>query len=81
MVISPAKSLDFTPADPHVPATTAAMAADVAELAKVTRRLSRTDLKRLMDISDKLAELNVSRFKAFKPRADDLGVPAALAFA
>jgi cytoplasmic iron level regulating protein YaaA (DUF328/UPF0246 family) len=34
-----------------------------------------------MGISDKLAELNVERFKAFRPRKDELGAPAALTFA
>ena len=79
MVISPAKSLDFTPPDPHVPASTPAMAADIAELAKVTRRLTRADLKRLMDISDNLALLNRERFQAFDPESED-GVQAAMAF-
>ena len=79
MVISPAKSLDFTPAHPHVPATAPAMTAELAELAKVTRRLSRADLKRLMGISDKLALLNHERFQAFDPDSED-GVQAAMAF-
>lgn len=79
MVISPAKSLDFTPADPRVPATIPAMGADTAELAKVARRLSRTELRRLMDISDDLARLNHERFQAFEPESED-GVQAAMAF-
>jgi cytoplasmic iron level regulating protein YaaA (DUF328/UPF0246 family) len=79
MVISPAKSLDFTPAGPHVPASTPAMAADTAELAKVARRLSRADLKRLMGISDNLALLNYERFQAFDAEGED-GVQAAMAF-
>jgi cytoplasmic iron level regulating protein YaaA (DUF328/UPF0246 family) len=79
MVISPAKSLDFTPAAPNVPATLPAMTADIGELAKVTRRLRKTDLKRLMDISDKLALLNYERFQAFDPQSED-GVQAAMAF-
>jgi cytoplasmic iron level regulating protein YaaA (DUF328/UPF0246 family) len=79
MVISPAKSLDFTPPGPHTPASTPAMAGDIAELAKVTRRLSRADLKRLMGISDKLALLNHERFQAFDPDSED-GVQAAMAF-
>lgn len=79
MVISPAKSLDFTPAHPHVPATAPAMTTELAELAKVTRRLSRADLKRLMGISDKLALLNHERFQAFDPDSED-GVQAAMAF-
>ncbi len=79
MVISPAKSLDFTPPSDHVPATTPAMAGDIAELAKVTRRLRHSDLKQLMGISDKLALLNHERFQAFDPDSED-GVQAAMAF-
>jgi cytoplasmic iron level regulating protein YaaA (DUF328/UPF0246 family) len=79
MVISPAKSLDFTPAAPGVPASTAAMAEDIAELAKVARRLRKVDLKRLMGISDNLARLNWERFQAFDPESED-GVQAAMAF-
>jgi hypothetical protein len=79
MVISPAKSLDFSAAPPGVGATTPVMAEDVAELAKVTRKLRRIDLKRLMSISDKLALLNHERFQAFDPESED-GLQAALAF-
>jgi cytoplasmic iron level regulating protein YaaA (DUF328/UPF0246 family) len=79
MVISPAKSLDFTPAAPGVGATAPAMAGDIAELAKVTRKLRQSDLKRLMSISDKLALLNYERFQAFDPEGED-GLQAALAF-
>jgi uncharacterized protein len=79
MVISPAKSLDFTPAAPRTPATTPALAVDLAELAKVTRRLTKADLKRLMGISDNLALLNRERFQAFDPDSED-GVQAAMAF-
>lgn len=80
-VLSPAKTLDFSPTPADLPVTTPEMRADTAKLAAVTRKLSAADLKRLMDISDKLAELNVARFRAFKPRTEDEGLPAALAFA
>jgi len=79
MVISPAKSLDFTPPPPGTPATAPTMTGDLAELAKVTRRLRQADLKRLMGISDKLALLNYERFQAFDPEGED-GVQAAMAF-
>ena len=79
--LSPAKTLDFTPSPADLPVTLPEMRADTARLATTTRKLKAADLKRLMDISDKLAELNVERFKAFKPRAEDLGLPAALTFA
>jgi cytoplasmic iron level regulating protein YaaA (DUF328/UPF0246 family) len=82
IVLSPAKRLDFTDADPALPATTPRFAEDTSALSKSTRRLTRADLRRLMSISDKLADLNHDRFQAFDPEpADDLGVQAALAFA
>lgn len=79
MVISPAKSLDFTSPPPSTPATTPAMAGDIVELAKVARKLTQADLRRLMGISDKLALLNYERFQAFDPQSED-GVQAAMAF-
>lgn len=78
MVISPAKSLDFTPVD-AAPATARLFPRETASLSRVTRRLKPGDLKRLMDISDDLATLNVQRFKAFDPKSED-GVQAAFAF-
>ncbi len=79
IVLSPAKSLDFTPAAPDAPLTTPELKEDIAELAKVTRKLKRGDLKRLMSISDKLADLNFDRFQAFDPACDD-GLQAMIAF-
>jgi cytoplasmic iron level regulating protein YaaA (DUF328/UPF0246 family) len=79
LVISPAKALDFSPPAPGVPATAPMMAADTAELAKVTHKLKARDLKRLMSISDNLALLNYERFQAFDPESED-GVQAAMAF-
>ncbi len=79
LVISPAKSLDFTPAPADLPLTERLFVKETADLAKVTRRLKRADLKRLMSISDALATLNVERFKAFDPESPD-GVQAAFAF-
>jgi cytoplasmic iron level regulating protein YaaA (DUF328/UPF0246 family) len=80
-VLSPAKTLDFSPTPAELPTTAPDMRADTGKLTRVTRKLKAADLKRMMDISDALAELNVARFKAFKPRADELGAPAALTFA
>jgi cytoplasmic iron level regulating protein YaaA (DUF328/UPF0246 family) len=81
LILSPAKTLDFTPPDPSVPSTTPQMAAQTKKLAAVARKLSASDLKRLMNISDKLAELNVARFRDFKIKDPEEGVQAALAFA
>lgn len=81
LVLSPAKTLDFSPAPPTLPATLPEMAKDTAALARVARRLRRADLMRLMGVSDKLADLNVERFQAFHAGAAQDGVQAALAFA
>lgn len=80
IVLSPAKRLDFTEADPALPATERRFVEDTASLARTAKRQSRADLRRLMSISDSLAELNQARFKAFDPDSHD-GVQAAFAFA
>lgn len=79
MVVSPAKALNFTPPERSVALSTPQLKDDIAALAKTTARLKRSDLKRLMGISDALAELNYQRFQAFDPQADD-GLQAAFAF-
>ena len=79
IVLSPAKSLNFEDAPP-APLTTPRLLDDIAELARTTRRLSGAELKRLMGISDNLAQLNRARFQAFDPACED-GVQAAFAFA
>jgi uncharacterized protein len=79
IVISPAKALDFTRPEGLAPMTTPEMTADVAELAKTTKKLKVSDLKKMMDLSDKLAELNRERFQAFDPAMED-GLQAAFAF-
>lgn len=78
-VLSPAKTLDFTPVE-EVPATRPTFLKDTAELARVARKLKRDDLMRLMGISERLAALNLDRFKSFDPKREE-GVQAAFAFA
>ena len=77
IVISPAKALDFTAPERAAPVTTPEMAADIAELAVTAKKLKTGDLKRMMDLSDKLAQLNRERFQAFDPAMED-GLQAAL---
>lgn len=79
IVLSPAKSLDFTAAPESVAITAPQMTDQVAELAKTTRKLRVADLKRMMSLSDSLAKLNRERFQAFDPASDE-GVQAAFAF-
>ena len=80
IVLSPAKRLDFTEADPALPASQRRFVEDTASLSKTARRQTKADLRRLMGISDDLARLNVERFKAFDAESSD-GVQAAFAFA
>lgn len=79
-VVSPAKTLDFSPA-PAAPATRPAFLKDTTELARIARKLTRADLMRLMSVSDKLADLNVARFKELDPKCEESGLQAAFAFA
>lgn len=81
IVLSPAKRLDFSPPDLDVPMTERRCAQETAELAKVTRKLSRADLRRLMSISDKLADLNHARFQAFDNETTEGALQAVFAFA
>ncbi|MFN7112379.1 MAG: YaaA family protein, partial [Brevundimonas sp.] len=80
IVLSPAKRLDFTEADPALPGTDRRFLEDTASLATTARRQTKADLRRLMSISDDLATLNLERFKAFDSDSTD-GVQAAFAFA
>lgn len=82
-VLSPAKSLDLDPAPSAVPDSLPQFGPHTAELAERARSLCASDLKRLMDISDALADLNHARFQVFEPteyRRDDNAKPAVLAF-
>ena len=65
ILLSPAKSLDFTPVT-GVARTQPRFKSDTAELAEILKTKKEGDLKKLMSISDKLASLNVERFKAFE---------------
>jgi len=79
-VISPAKSLDMTPAD--VTPTQPDWQHDALRLAKTARNLTLGNLKALMDLSDDLARLNRDRYRAFAetPEAEATR-PAAFIFA
>ena len=80
IVLSPAKRLDFTEADPALPASERRFLEDTASLARTARARSVSELRQLMSISDDLARLNRERFQAFDPDSLD-GVQAVFAFA
>jgi len=64
VILSPAKKLDWT-AQPDA-TTRPDFQADAVALADVAKELGTPGLKKLMHISDKLAELNLERFECFK---------------
>ncbi len=64
-VLSPAKSLDFSPPPADLALTDPAFPAQTGQLAAIARGLSAAELARLMGISDALATLNRDRFQAF----------------
>ncbi|MBV7258214.1 peroxide stress protein YaaA [Erythrobacter crassostreae] len=64
-LLSPAKKLNFEPGETALEVTRPRLEDDTKAIAKVAKKQSAADLKRLMHISDNLAELNAERFKAF----------------
>ena len=65
LVLSPAKKMDFETENMREGHSEPRMMEDIKILAKKAKTLKEHDLKAMMGISDKLAELNVARFKAF----------------
>ena len=82
ILISPAKNLNFDPVDRDLEVSQPRFLKETRELAKTAKALSKGELKQLMNLSDKLADLNYARFQAFKtPFTEDNAKPAVLAFA
>lgn len=84
ILLSPAKTLDY---DSPVSAALARRASDplfvpqAQALMGVLRRKSVSQVAQLMALSDNLASLNVQRYRAWQPQADELNSkPAVLAF-
>lgn len=80
-LLSPAKKLNFDRPVSALEITQPRLADDTREIAAVAKKQSAADLKRLMHISDKLAELNAERFKAFDlDGRSNSAAPAGLTF-
>ncbi len=80
-LLSPAKSLDFSPPQPGLAHTSPVFARDAAELIGVLRQKSPQQIASLMQLSDALATLNVARYEAWRARATARNAKhAALAF-
>lgn len=81
VVISPAKTLDFTTSIPSLFTTKSVFMPQSAELAKICQKFTPAELASLMRISDKLAGLNVARFMEWSERLHDKNArPAIFAF-
>lgn len=65
-LISPAKTLDYSPADTGAGKTDPVFLEDTAKLITRARRLSRKKIIDLMGISKDLADLNYQRYQAFQ---------------
>lgn len=80
LLISPAKSLDFTPPAAPLAASAPRLLSDTTTLVTRARGLSKAKLRAMMGISDSLAALNRERFQRFDRSPDAEGLQAALAF-
>eukprot|EP00439_Symbiodinium_sp_Y106_P089650 s1_g2186.t1 len=81
-VVSPAKALNFDPIVPPLPASEPRLLERASEIGDVAKKRTRSDFKKLMKLSDALADLTYERFQAFD--ASDVAndsKPAAFAYA
>lgn len=67
-LLSPAKSLDYETPTPDMPHSQPLFVRQATELIALLREKSPQQIAALMDLSDKLALLNVARYQAWRPR-------------
>ena len=80
-LLSPAKKLNSDTRETQLEISQPRLAQDTREIAQVAKQQSAADLKDLMHISDKLAQLNEERFKAFNlDGRSNSALPAGLTF-
>lgn len=80
-LISPAKKLDLDPIDNPIAPTEPVLFSQTQILARTAKTQTVADLKKLMHLSDNLAELNAERYKAFRLNGrSNSAKPAALTF-
>lgn len=80
LLISPAKSLDFKTAPFVENATKPSFETKAAQIVKSIKKLSTTELRQLMSISDDLARLNYDRYQQWGHNPDEHKRPAIFAF-
>lgn len=80
-LLSPAKTLDFSPVPRGLPATKPQFSKDIKVLLERCKKLDIGELRKLMNLSEPLAELNRQRFQEMKlPFTAKNSKPALLAF-
>lgn len=80
LILSPAKTLDFSKTDLKR-FSEISFPKETKELAGILKKMKSADLAKLMDVSDKIATLNVERNQSFSPKFDfDNAKQAILAF-
>ncbi len=82
VVVSPAKALDFSPLERPLPVSVPRLLEEAALVGAVAKKRSRADFRKLMSLSETLADLTYQRFQAFDvsdPASD--AKPAVFAYA
>lgn len=81
LLLSPSKTLDYESKLPALTCTNPELLDDSKKLIKELRKLSKSQLAKLMGISEKLSDLNYQRYQEFKtPFTKQNARPALLAF-
>ena len=65
VLVSPAKKMDFGQLNSPLSHTSPDFFTDTKKLVKAAQKLSRSEIKKLMNLSDSLSELSFERFKSF----------------
>ena len=78
IVLSPAKSLDFEPVTLKSSVTEPRLTSDTAKLATRTKKLSRAEIRKLMKLSEDLADLNYERYQSLASNPSPNDAKAAL---
>lgn len=69
-ILSPAKNLNFEDPAPTEVFTIPAFLNHSKQLARILKKLDKAEIMQLMSVSEKIAELNISRYRDFKPPFD-----------
>ncbi len=79
-IISPAKSLDFSPLKKNIPISKAKFEHNSNELVKHIKSFSLNELQSLLQVSNQIAKLNYERYQTWVFAGDDDKKPALFAY-